>query len=936
MIKKIKILYRLFMPSILLVLFFGIYTNAVNTSELGYLKAKNIEVEESFLNKKQVSRKEAIYYLNYSDGIDCSNPSQEIKDKFNKTWWNGFQISSGTNLDDIVFGEDKYYCIAYGAYNGYIHGYSNGLCANKFCGNNNITQWEVIQMVTNILSTVIYKKYSFKNITKFKSWIDTIKKNYKKYGLTTNDFTIIQNLENRCENSCSIESIDEFNIYKKYCAYNLEDCGFSPLQWIEEGSSLLVSLNILMKENIFNYEKANNINVTKLVTGEGLIKWLYEVKQIKTVSVDLDYDGDNILNKNDNCLSTYNPSQADIDNDNIWDVCDNDIDGDWISNPVWIVDDNGNIVYSLIEKDQDNCLFQKNKDQADNNKNNIWDVCENHMQNYIWISISCNPLNGYKPFITTCNATTVGNVSKIKWDWGDLQISNWKTVKHTYKDAGLFVINATAIWENNSVAIASMEIKIWDKTKDNSIGFSIYGTNFQWKAPKKLWFATKYTNNNIDNVVFDFGEWKIYKVKAGKSVSKNFVYPGTYQAKVVAMKWNLEIAKASAQFTLDANDDLAGYGAYLSSSDLEGIIWKKIWFKITAFNFDLQDVDYILWDWGDGTNPEKKKSFLHYYSYTKEWIYNPIVKIYLENGKIITLSLTERISSTIQNNSTYWMMISSENLRTKVNQEISYTINLKPIQKNNIKKIIWKYGDTTTYIDETNLSLTSKHTYNAWGLFQVSSQVILKDNTMLYSSLAQVVYWNENCYLWALGQYNWFKCDLDKDGIPDVCDENIDGDNYNNLLGILTNENSNCSFTKNIINKVNLQKEYDLSSKWKEIDNCPFLENDLQTDSDGNGIWNDCETSNDSDSDWIVDAEDQCINLPENINGIEDKDGCPEISTIKNKFIFTTENCQSCPCHRADWDSELMVWDTIWAVLVNPYSPEEIYNISDGYIIGTP
>gem|GEM_PF-3517911 len=38
------------------------------------------------------------------------------------------------------------------------------------------------------------------------------------------------------------------------------------------------------------------------------------------------------------------------------------------------------------------------------------------------------------------------------------------------------------------------------------------------------------------------------------------------------MKGTTEVAKASAHFTLDANDDSAGYGAYLSSSKLESIV----------------------------------------------------------------------------------------------------------------------------------------------------------------------------------------------------------------------------------------------------------------------------------------------------------------------------------------------------------------------------
>jgi len=50
-----------------------------------------------------------------------------------------------------------------------------------------------------------------------------------------------------------------------------------------------------------------------------------------------------LKNIDDNCANSYNPTQNDKDQDGIGDVCDDDIDGDGIQNPVGIVDDQGRI-----------------------------------------------------------------------------------------------------------------------------------------------------------------------------------------------------------------------------------------------------------------------------------------------------------------------------------------------------------------------------------------------------------------------------------------------------------------------------------------------------------------------------------------------------------------------------------------------------------------
>ncbi|MFP4844325.1 thrombospondin type 3 repeat-containing protein [Winogradskyella sp. PE311] len=76
-----------------------------------------------------------------------------------------------------------------------------------------------------------------------------------------------------------------------------------------------------------------------------------------------DYDGDTILNDDDNCVLTANTDQSDIDGDGQGDVCDDDIDGDGVLNV------------------NDNCVVVANSDQADNDMDGLGDLCDDDDDN---------------------------------------------------------------------------------------------------------------------------------------------------------------------------------------------------------------------------------------------------------------------------------------------------------------------------------------------------------------------------------------------------------------------------------------------------------------------------------------------------------------------------------------------------------------------------
>jgi hypothetical protein len=71
-----------------------------------------------------------------------------------------------------------------------------------------------------------------------------------------------------------------------------------------------------------------------------------------------DTDSDGIPDSSDNCPSVFNTDQADNDSDDIGDVCDDDDDND------------------TVLDDVDNCPIDANEDQADNDGDQLGDVCD--------------------------------------------------------------------------------------------------------------------------------------------------------------------------------------------------------------------------------------------------------------------------------------------------------------------------------------------------------------------------------------------------------------------------------------------------------------------------------------------------------------------------------------------------------------------------------
>jgi len=131
--------------------------------------------------------------------------------------------------------------------------------------------------------------------------------------------------------------------------------------------------------------------------------------------------------------------------------------------------------------------------------------------------------------------------------------------------------------------------------------------------------------------------------------------------------------------------------------------------------------------------------------------------------------------------------------------------------------------------------------------------------------------------------------DTDGDGILDVCDDDIDSDGVTNLL---------CIFDNNGLVDQGKVKASD--------DNCVFIVNPQQEDSDKNGVGDACE------------EHDLCATVPEDMDGVQDQDGCPEaddqIPADEVPGVYVNPGPD---CNFIDYESDLVKGDKIMTAITD-------------------
>lgn len=328
------------------------------------------------------------------------------------------------------------------------------------------------------------------------------------------------------------------------------------------------------------------------------------------------------------------------------------------------------------------------------------------------------------------------------------------------------------------------------------------------------------------------------------------------------------------------------------------------------------------WDFGDGTKLLWWPQVRH--AYQQDGLYNVLAYSNSFFWQKLVSQLQVLIWNVLQTGTT---ALTCAYLTGDTQTDMNCTLRNISLDPNQITMLRWSWwdGEESLYTSSLNDQFTQNHVYKKPGNYTIEVDIYLGLETFIKQKLVVYIFWADPCFA------DTNRCDLDKDLAADVCDDDIDGDGVKNIIGIVQYDLSDCSFSEENIDRNIFTDQLQAIKKWASYDNCSFVSNVNQEDDDIDAVWNLCDSEGsgediqtqfdeDTDQDKILDDRDACPTIPENYNGVQDLDWCPELpSSCKpwSKCSGQAPVCNSCPCPGADYGSQLWKGDSIRAVLLD-------------------
>ena len=868
------------------------YVNAATFAER--LSDVGLDIN-SFSNKNSISRYEVARLLNAANCEDCVQAPEWMKQTYTQNFWDNFRAIDWKDFSDVDYQwwvwnkKIYYYCVAYVWENGYMAWYpsTSSKCKWKFCGQENITTSEFYQTVLNIIQPQIREKYRI-NWWDVKSWMKWLKKNSMQMRVLNQ--TNIDAIDKADSKSQYAQSNDEFQAWLKYCMYNLSACNFQSFGPIGTWYWPVSELNILYKEWIITADDALKVASFPNMGWDEAIRIFSAVyDNYASCSFNTDYDCDWLVNGKDNCPYMYNANQYDLDGDGIWNVCDDDIDGDGNKNSIWIVDDNNRIVISL---------WGSNLDQTPLGNGDLW----------FSFFINVDAISTWFPTLVRFSPLTNWDISSIEWNFWDgttRTVNSSNKVSHTFEKSGIFTVKAVATAKNGSQSFAINKVFIGNPSSEN------YMLNISPSVLFKNWnieytFSAQHSGN-LDTIKWSVNDWSEESLKITDKFKMTINEDGLY---LVNAKWyaNWELkAIAALSIIKDWNQSFAGMN--LKVWDL----WDKTYVVANLVGVDRNDIDYIGVDrWWETII---SSDLIQTHSYAEAWLKTIQQNIHLTNW----MTLRSMATITIQNpllKQSCAVNIEWNRLSFNQNENLSLWVSLYP--KSSVLSLFTSYQawhKSFTYNPNLSKTVLDFAYLTAWDKLltnsvEVNKCVALTNQWTIH--INPIDFCMTAMKNWTLSKY---KCDMDGDGIPDICDDDIDGDWVKNLVWIISYENKNCFISADSIDVNIFKRQFGVCS----LDNCPFSSNSNQSDLNNDWIGDVCGDSvlnllnytyeideeesvlaldADSDQDWVPDGLDACVDVPWN-----SLDGCPEFyskdcwaySSCGNGHIDDGETCSNCP-----------------------------------------
>ena len=850
----------------------------------------------SFSKKNSISRYEVARLLNAANCEDCVQAPGWMEQKYTQNFWENFKSLDGKDFNDISYRawvwnkKSYYYCVAYVWDNGYMAWYpsTSTKCKWNFCGQEDITTSEFYQTVLNIIQNQVREKYRV-NWLEVKSWMKWLKKNSMQMKvLNKTDIDAISNANSKNQYA---QTNDEFQAWLKYCMYNLFACNFQSFGAVGTWYWPVSELNVLYKEWVITMEDAQKTASFPSLNWEEAIRIFSSVyDNYANCSFNVDYDCDWITNWSDNCPYAYNRNQYDLDGDWIWNVCDDDVDWDGEKNPVWIVDDNDSILISLWKNDLD---------QTPLGGRNLW----------FSFFINVDVIGANLPSIVRFSPLTDGDVSKIEWDfwdWTNQVVNNWGKITHTFKDSGTFTVKAVATSKNWSQSFAMNKVFIAIPESENYL--LNLSPNALFKNGGVEYTFSPQFSGNLDTIKWSINNWKEVTKKTTESFKTTIKDDGLYVVDARwYVKWNL---KAVARLTIVKDWSQSFASMWLNVGELwntTSVVTRLVW-------VDKKDVERIVinWWWVETDSTDLSQSFV----YEEVWLKTIQQSVLLKNWTTLYSVATISVQNPLLSQS-YAVNILWNRLSFNQNEKLSLWLSLYP--KSSVLSLFTSYQagqkDFKYNPDLSQVALDFSYV-TAWSKLLTNSVEVNKCVALTNQWTVRINSVDVCETAMKNGTLSRYKCDQDNDGIPDICDDDIDWDGKKNLIWIVVRENRNCSIGSDNVNINLLKQQFWVCS----LDNCPFdvnsdqldLNNDWVGDACGNVMYNilgqsyevdDLEWAIsfigvDTDKDWIPDTVDVCKDIPWN-----SLDGCPEFysrscwiySSCGNGVKDVWETCQNCP-----------------------------------------